>query len=189
MKNFQIVGITTVNGGTTTGNAVANVSRIMQETGTVPIPYPLFKGMESSIVGKPGSTPKPSFFGSDGFGDPKNLPSLLVPPIIEKEHGVNAIIKLAERYKGRLTVLTFGPLTNLAMAVRLKPEIRNYIKEIFIVGGNMEGVGNMTVTSEFNFFVDPEAASIVLESFHSCPIYLLPWEIVSSKMAASSHVN
>jgi len=41
---------------------------------------------------------------------------------------------------GKLTIVALGPLTNLAMAVKLKPEIKNYIKEIFILGGNMDGM-------------------------------------------------
>jgi len=50
------------------------------------------------------------------------------------------------------------------------------------------GVGNVTVTSEFNFFVDPEAAHVVLEGFDLCPIYLVPWE-TCLKFATSAHVR
>jgi len=183
-KNLKIVGITTVNGCTTVDNAVKNVSRVLQAVGKR---IPLYKGADSSLLGTSGSkTPRPSFFGSDGFGDPANLPMLTAEPQVEPEPAAVGIIKLAHKYKGRLSILSIGALTNLAMAVKLKPEIRNFIKEIFILGGNSEGVGNMTVASEFNFFVDPEAAKIVLENFSSCPLYILPWE-TCLRSAASTY--
>ncbi|CAL8139587.1 unnamed protein product [Orchesella dallaii] len=183
-KNMKIVGITTVNGCTTVDNAVMNVSRVLQAIGKR---IPVYKGADSALLGSSGSkTPRPSFFGSDGFGDPANLPMLAAEPAVEAEPAAVGIIKLAERYKGKLTILALGALTNMAMAVKLKPKIRNYIKEIFILGGNSEGVGNMTVSSEFNFFVDPEAAKIVLENFSSCPVYILPWE-TCLRSAASTY--
>jgi len=89
---------------------------------------------------------------------------------------VLAIIRLAHEYKGRLTVLALGPLTNLGMAVRLDPSIKDCFREIYGMGGNIEGVGNVTVSAEFNFLVDPEAAYITLSSYN-CPITFVPWEV------------
>ena len=54
------------------------------------------------------------------------------------------------------------------------------LKEIFIMGGNMEGVGNCSLGAEFNFFADSEAAFIVLQSV-KCPTYLATWELCLSK--------
>ncbi|ODM95321.1 hypothetical protein Ocin01_11344 [Orchesella cincta] len=183
-KNLRIVGITTVNGCTTVNNAVKNVSRVLQTVGKK---IPVYQGADSPLLGTSGSkTPRPPFFGSDGFGDPTNLPFLPESPAVEAEPAAVGIIKLAEKYKGRLSIIALGALTNLAMAVKLKPKLKNYIKEIFILGGNSEGVGNMTVASEFNFFVDPEAAQVVLENFTSCPLYILPWE-TCMRSAASTY--
>jgi purine nucleosidase len=74
------------------------------------------------------------------------------------------------------------------MAIKLRPDLRNMVKEIFILGGNMEGMGNITVSSEFNFFVDPEASFVVLENFSPCPITILPWE-TSAKFGTLPHVR
>lgn len=58
-----------------------------------------------------------------------------------------------------------GPMTNLAMAVRLDPSIAKKVKKLVFMGGTSKGKGNISPCAEFNFFADPEAAHIVLESF------------------------
>lgn len=187
-KKFKIVGITTVNGCTTVDNAVQNVGRVVNTVGGGQAHViPVFKGMESPLLVSKEKTPRPAFFGKDGFGD--TLPPLSPEEKLKvvSDHAVNAIIKFSEKYRSKLTILALGPLTNLAMAVKLQPAIRNYIKEIYIMGGNSEGMGNITVCGEFNFYADPEAAHIVFENFTACPLYLLPWE-TCMRSAASSQV-
>jgi inosine-uridine nucleoside N-ribohydrolase len=65
---------------------------------------------------------------------------------------------------GEVTVLALGPLTNIALALRMKPEIETQIKRIVFMGGNVHVAGNATPSAEFNFWFDPEAARIVLRS-------------------------
>jgi purine nucleosidase len=60
-----------------------------------------------------------------------------------------------------LTICALGPLSNIAMALRLAPDIGPHIREIVVMGGAM-GLGNITPAAEFNFHVDPHAAAIVL---------------------------
>jgi len=182
-RRVKIVGITCVYGTTTVENACVNVSRILNTVNEKNVP--VFKGMGTSMVSKFEHSDSARFNGIDGFGDSK-LPRLNYNSVVEDEHAVNAIIKLAEMYKGKLSVVCLGPLTNIAMALKMKPEIANYMKEVFIVGGNTEGIGNVTACSEFNFYVDPEAASVVLESFSYCPIYIVPYE-TCLKSATSSY--
>ncbi|CAG7824007.1 unnamed protein product, partial [Allacma fusca] len=134
---------------------------------------PIFRGSESALVFAYDIGDDP-YHGKDGFGD-ANLPP--VQPKLETEHAVHAIIRLGELYKGKLTILALGPLTNLATAVRLEPEIKNWIKDLYILGGNYSALGNTTVVGEFNFVADPEAAHVVLENFDSaCPMHIVPWE-------------
>ncbi|CAL8109771.1 unnamed protein product [Orchesella dallaii] len=132
---------------------------------------------------------QPPYNGEDGFGD-ADLPE--IPERVEAEHSVLAIIRLAEQYKGKLTIIALGPLTNLAMAVKIKPEIKGFIKEVFILGGNMDGLGNATPSAEFNFLVDPEAAAIALDSYPPCPLIILPWEIcltATSTYVSKTHIR
>ena len=96
---------------------------------------------------------------------------------VENEHAVNAIIDIVTKNKSEITLVAIGPLTNLALAVKLKPELPSLLKELVILGGNYTGLGNQTRTGEFNFVVDPLAAHIVLEEY-TCPKYVIPWETV-----------
>lgn len=180
-QRFKVVGITTVHGGTTVDQAIRNVGAVMQSLGGgTATNNPMFKGMDSPCLSTRQDTQM-----SDGFVDVLN-PMKMQEPKIGADHAVNAIIKFAEMYQGKLTILALGPLTNLAMAVKLQPRIKHYIKEIFISGGNSEGTVPNAGSSEYNFYVDPEAAHIVFEQFNPAMMYLLPWETCRS--AASTLV-
>lgn len=93
--------------------------------------------------------------------------------IDKKEHAVNALIRYANQFPKKLNLMCIGPLTNIALAVRLDPEFASKIKTITIMGGTSNALGNMTLSTEFNFRADPEAASIVFKEFTN--IKLLTW--------------
>jgi inosine-uridine nucleoside N-ribohydrolase len=77
---------------------------------------------------------------------------------------VEFLVSEIERYPGEVTILALGPLTNIALALRMKPEIETKIKRIVMMGGNVHVGGNASAAAEFNFWFDPEAARIVLRS-------------------------
>ena len=81
-----------------------------------------------------------------------------------REGAVAFLIAEVERYPGELTILAIGPMTNIALALRLKPEVETEIKQIVFMGGNIRVAGNASPAAEFNFWFDPEAARIVLRS-------------------------
>jgi len=58
----------------------------------------------------------------------------------------------------------------------MDPSLATNVKELIVMGGNYQGVGNVTIAAEFNFYIDPVAAHIILEEF-KCPIYLITWEL------------
>jgi inosine-uridine nucleoside N-ribohydrolase len=74
------------------------------------------------------------------------------------------LVSEIERHPGEITLLALGPMTNIAMALRMKPEIETKIKRIVFMGGAFRVPGNASPTAEFNFWFDPEAARIVLRS-------------------------
>ena len=80
------------------------------------------------------------------------------------EGAVAFLIAEIERHPGELTILAIGPMTNIALALRLKPEMETKIKQIVFMGGNIRVAGNASPAAEFNFWFDPEAARIVLRS-------------------------
>jgi inosine-uridine nucleoside N-ribohydrolase len=81
-----------------------------------------------------------------------------------REGAAEFLIAEIERAPGQVTILEIAPMTNLAMALRLKPEIETKIKRVVFMGGNIGVPGNASKAAEFNFWFDPEAAAIVLRS-------------------------
>jgi len=111
------------------------------------------------------------FHGRDGLGD-HGYPA----PQITKQnkHAVDAIIETIDANPG-LVVVTLGPLTNVALAVSRRPDIARKVSRCVIMGGNPCCEGNITPAAEFNIYVDPEAASIVMRS--GLPIELIGWQL------------
>jgi inosine-uridine nucleoside N-ribohydrolase len=79
-------------------------------------------------------------------------------------NGVEFLISEIERWPGEITILAAGPMTNIALALRMKPSIETRIKRIVFMGGNVSVPGNASASAEFNFWFDPEAARMVLRS-------------------------
>jgi inosine-uridine nucleoside N-ribohydrolase len=82
----------------------------------------------------------------------------------EKERAVNYILKILIQSQTPITVVALGPLTNIARALQKNPEIVKKIKRLIFMGGNIHVAGNVTPYAEFNFWFDPEAAQLVLNS-------------------------
>ena len=110
--------------------------------------------------------------GQDGMGD-IGLPLGGRKP--DSEDAVGALIEAARRHAGALELVTLGPLTNIAVALRRAPEIARQIKSCTVMGGVADYVGNVTPVSEFNIWVDPEAAEITLRS--GLAIEMVGWDI------------
>jgi inosine-uridine nucleoside N-ribohydrolase len=77
---------------------------------------------------------------------------------------VDFLISEIEKYRDKITILAIGPMTNLALALRMRPDLETKIKQVVFMGGNFRVAGNASVEAEFNFWFDPEAARIVLRS-------------------------
>jgi purine nucleosidase len=80
------------------------------------------------------------------------------------EHAVDALVRLARIHAGELKVVAIGPLTNIALAVRRDPDFAPNVAELVIMGGSINARGNITAAAEYNVYVDPEAAQIVLDA-------------------------
>ena len=80
------------------------------------------------------------------------------------QNAVAFIMDTVEKQPGEITILAIGPMTNLAIALRMRPDIETKIKRLVYMGGAAHVAGNTTKAAEFNFWFDPEAARIVLRS-------------------------
>ena len=78
-------------------------------------------------------------------------------------HAVDFIIDMAARHRGELVLATIGPETNVALALRREPRLKDWLREITVMGGST-GSGNVTTAAEFNIHCDPEAAWVVFNS-------------------------
>ncbi|XP_021916269.1 probable uridine nucleosidase 1 [Zootermopsis nevadensis] len=180
-SSFKVIAITCVHGNTAVDNVVVNVFKILQTVGRLDIP--VYRGASKSFIWTP---PSDNYFGEDGFGDfefpnPPNSSDLL-----QNEHAVNSLIQIVTQNPGEVTLLCLGPLTNVALAVRMDPTFLTKLKHLVVLGGSTEGVGNIKPGIEFNFYVDPEAAFIVFNSSdtstgHIRPITLVPYDSVSER--------
>ncbi|XP_053563684.1 inosine-uridine preferring nucleoside hydrolase [Bombina bombina] len=168
--NVELLGITCCHGNTTLENVCKNVLRVLHICDSPEIP--VFKGASRPLLGE--CIHASDYHGKDGLGDvpDPDSPGL---DVVQKEHAVIAMLRIANEHPGQVTLVATGPLTNLALAVNMDPTFPQKIKSLFIMGGNMESRGNTTVCGEFNFACDPEAAYIVLNVF-DCPTYIATWE-------------
>jgi len=111
------------------------------------------------------------FHGHDGLGD-HNYPA--PKQSAKKMHAADAVIETIEANPS-LVLVTLGPLTNIALAVSKKPEIAAKVERCVIMGGAPCCEGNVTPAAEYNIWVDPEAARIVIRS--GLPIELVGWQL------------
>jgi purine nucleosidase len=91
--------------------------------------------------------------------------------------GQNAVNELIHRFHdapGEITLVTLGPLTNIAAALIVEPQLAKWVKACYIMGGAANCVGNVTPAAEFNIWCDPEAARIVFHSGMKC--LMVGWE-------------
>ncbi|XP_075446657.1 inosine-uridine preferring nucleoside hydrolase-like [Ascaphus truei] len=169
----EILGITCCFGNTTIEHVCRNVLRVLKVCNRMEIP--VFRGMSHSILGE--INPEYSHFGGDGLGDVEDPTS---PGLehLQEEDAVHALIRIINHHQGQISLLATGPLTNLALAVKLDPALPKKLNQLYIMGGNLEGRGNRTVCAEFNFYLDPEAAYIVMNDF-TCPTFIAALEFAN----------
>jgi len=150
-----------------------NIQKVLSLIG--PYPKPLIaRGADRPLKGQPVYAH--SFHGNDGLGGAR---------IARKKGKTNwetfsgpadqLIPQLARDAPGEVTLIATGPLTNVALGIQRDPEGMRRLKKVVIMGGAVRTKGNITSTAEFNFFVDPLASKIVLES--GLPITLVPLDV------------
>lgn len=110
--------------------------------------------------------------GQDGMGD-------IGLDLLDRKHAagnaVDVIIDAIRRFPGQIELVTLGPLTNIAIALLKEPGIAQLVKQCTVMGGVGLGHGNITPVSEFNIWVDPEAAKIVFSS--GMNLKMVGWDI------------
>ena len=177
-KKFDLQGITVVAGNQTYENVTNNALKICDYLN---IDVPVYGGMKGPLI-------REQIIASDFHGK-TGLDGIKLPETdkkLEKEHGVNYIVNTLMESDEKIILIPVGPLTNIAMALKLEPQIKEKIEKIILMGGSFSG-GNATPYAEFNIFADPEAAHIVISS--GVPVYTMGLDITNKTMPNAEIVN
>jgi purine nucleosidase len=164
--DVRVAAITTVAGNVDVQQATRNALYTAELCGS---DVPLYSGAEKPLLH--AYTNATWFHGRDGLGD-HHYPA--PHRSHESLHAVDAIIETIENNPG-LVVVTLGPLTNLALALAKKPAIAAKVGRCVVMGGAPCCEGNVTPAAEYNIWVDPEAARIVMLS--GLPVELIGWQL------------
>ncbi|XP_023297948.2 pyrimidine-specific ribonucleoside hydrolase RihA-like [Lucilia cuprina] len=170
---YKILAITCVQGNTDVDSCVRNTLRVLDIVDRLDIP--VYKGCKNPILPRNWECTRYAY-GVDGFGDIFDLPEV-TSTSPQTQHAVNAMYSMVCMYPNMIDFILVGPLTNFATCINMYGnEFLSKVRNIYVMGGNYRGKGNLTKCAEFNFMMDPEAAHIVFESVKEHVITVLPWE-------------
>ncbi len=155
--DLSILGITTVAGNVPLSLTTANARKICALASRLDLP--VFAGCPRPLL-KPLTTAE-DIHGATGLQG-ANLPDPS-PNSLQSQHGVDFLIEQLSSAPAPLRIAALGPLTNLAVALIKCPQIVEKIAQLVIMGGSMNQ-GNITPSAEFNMYVDPHAAQVVLSA-------------------------
>jgi purine nucleosidase len=167
-ETIQIVGVSSVFGNAGIDQTTRNALILAETAGLEDIPVargasqPLGVKLETAEF----------VHGDNGLGDmPLSEPGMAESPFTAPQAIINAIKNLP----GEITLLAIGPLTNIALALLLAPEIAGMVREVVVMGGAVFCEGNATPAAEANFAYDPHAARIVMRA--AWQIVLAPLDV------------
>lgn len=160
-RELKVEAVTTVVGNVNCALATRNALQLLEFLGVSDVPVapgavkPLLRPAQDSTA----------FHGPTGLGE-AILPEPKLPP--DSRSAVQLILELGMRWEQELTLIALGPLTNIATAILVNPQIVDKIGTLVHMGGAFHltpyGHGNMNAVAEFNIWHDPEAAKIVYDS-------------------------
>lgn len=180
-EELEVLGITCVAGNVPLPLTQRNARVVVELSGRRDVP--IFAGCAMPMTRDLVTAEE--VHGKSGL-DGITLPEPTLP--LDDQNAVDFIIEtLLREPAGTVTLCPLGPLTNIATALQQAPEIAAKIREIVLMGGAYFEVGNITPTAEFNIYVDPEAADIVLKS--GVPLVLLPLDVTHKALTSRAWVE
>jgi purine nucleosidase len=152
---LEVKGITVVHGNVPVDQGTANALKVLELVGRIDVPV---------AEGAPAPLLRPArdariVHGEDGLGGALPGPPKGTPV---DEYGPAFLTRTVESAAHPITVITLGPLTNLAIALLASPHLRERIERLYVMGGAVRSEGNTIPGAEYNIHCDPEAAAIVL---------------------------
>ena len=186
---LKILGITTVAGNGEVHKETADALRELEIAGRTEIP--VYMGANRPLIHE--KTEWDTTVHGKWWSDetPAPPPGGFAKIQAAKGSAVDFIIRTVDENPGQITIIAIGPLTNIAMAIKQDAAFAKNVKQINIMGGAIgmleNGSGNVTPNAEFNFWVDPEAAQVVLHS--GIPVNLTPLNVTSKTDFSDDYVK
>jgi inosine-uridine nucleoside N-ribohydrolase len=176
---LKIEGITPVAGNVPLELTLPNALRMVEIAGRADIPVAV--GAKSPLMRRLVTAAQ--VHGENGLGGAV-FPEPTTKPIAEP--AAEFIRRIVRKYPSEVTLLTIGPLTNIATALNGDPELAVMVRSLVMMGGSLSG-GNITPAAEFNIYVDPEAARIVFQS--GIPITMVGLDVTRRTSLTDDHVR
>ena len=153
----KVEGITIVQGNVPAEKGYSNVTHLLNLLGRTEVP--LYRGQLLPLEDR-RTIQHSALARRHGM---EQLAEMIEPPP-EEIDAVTFLIDTVRAHPGEITVVTVGPLTNVASAIKKAPDFAEKVKRIVMMGGTAETAGNISPAAEFNFWQDPDAADIVFRS-------------------------
>jgi purine nucleosidase len=166
--DIDVVGIGVVAGNVPLDSAVQNALYTRELCGRNDVP--VYVGADVPLQLPLGTAQH--VHGNDGMGD---YGLVLTGRVPNEGHAVDALIQASHDYAGELTLVTLGPLTNIALALQKDPALPSRLKRCVVMGAVADHVGNMNPVAEYNMWADPHAVEVVLAA--NLPIEFVGWDI------------
>jgi len=180
-EELEVLAITAVAGNVPLSLTTTNSLKLVELAGKAEVP--VYAGCEAPLRGK--LVTAEYVHGATGM-DGAELPEPVTAPA--SGHAADAIVEMVmSAPEGTITLCPLGPLTNVATAMQREPRLATRLREIVLMGGGFFEGGNTTPTAEFNIYVDPEAADIVLRS--GCPIVVMPLDVTHRALLEPRHME
>ncbi|WP_020672882.1 nucleoside hydrolase [Amycolatopsis nigrescens] len=167
---FELHTVTTVAGNVPLPLATRNALITLELAGAGRVP--VHPGCDRPLLRPLGTAEV--VHGADGMGD-TDLPEPASEP--KPEHAADVLLSLALHHPGEFTLVTLGPLTNLAAAVVRDRELLRKFRGVYCMIGAPDAVGNVSPAAEFNAWADPEAAEIVAGAAEPELVTWIGWDV------------
>lgn len=154
---FDVKALTVTHGNVGLESCTQNALRLLEAAGRPDIP--VYRGAPAPLL-RPRISSEFAH-GDDGMGD-SGMPAPTLTPA--EGRAAARIVEIVKASPEPVTILALGPITNIALAILLEPNIKRGIKQVIFMGGAVRVAGNMTPVASFNVVADPEAAQIVYRS-------------------------
>jgi purine nucleosidase/pyrimidine-specific ribonucleoside hydrolase len=173
-STLDVLAITTVAGNVGVAQCTKNVLRVLSLMGLQEYPV-VAKGADRPLVKAPFTAG--SVHGADGLGELEEAYYPELPTaIVSDQPAVDLMLHLIASHPDEVTLIATGPLTNVARAMQKDPATMVRVKEIIFMGGAVYVPGNIPPgAAEFNMFVDPHAAEVVLG--FPVPLIMVPLDV------------